>query len=266
MPSTKNQKTLSVAGLAIGCFLAGGLAEAALFETTYHTRTARQLAPFAQELTRWSSMDSAIPETLETMVGSTSITMVGELVAVAPGRKEFLAMGCDAVDDSTGNCTDVEKGPIFASHANLVVRPTSILRGELDAEDELVNVEIDWPINVGVDALASTFPHGTRVIIIGSPVKGAKAAAAPLVALGIAKEEEVGSNLVGIPPYGFIMESAEGVLAPMWGDHPLVEGDSATVFASFETAVAALEEAAPNAVERKPLPPDVTLPMGASVY
>lgn len=255
MLSTSRQEKISTILLLVSSAVAGGLAHASHYDAGERdVRGARQLAHFAAELNRWSESDASTPKSIEAMIGSTPLAVVGELVAVKPGRKRFLGIGCDNADERSGQCNGQPNAVIYSSYANIVVKPSSILRGSLAVANAPVTVEIGWPNNLGVDALRRTFPRGSRVIVLAEPVRGAEAAAAPLVERGLAREADVVANLVDVPPYGFIVESAEGVVAPMWGEASLVEGETAEVFASFDAAVAALEAAAPHAV-KKPLPP-----------
>jgi hypothetical protein len=261
---TKTKLQLNTVCLLAGCALAGGVAHAAYHGHIWReVKTAQQLVPFSVELNRWSHADTSTPKTLEAMIGSTSFSMVGEFVDVKPGRRAFALIGCDKRDESTGACKGDDKSVIYNAYANIVVKPISILRGTLAVGDAPAHIEIPWPNNLGVDALLREVPRGARVIVIGEPVHGADEAAAPLIARGLATEGDVAANLVSVPSYGLIIETAEGVLAPMWGTDPLVEGKAADVFTSFDGAVAAIKAAAPNAVE--PSVPSVPLPMGVQV-
>lgn len=247
---TSIRKNLTTVGLVAGFAVVGGLAHAAQRELRVNeSHSSRQLVSFAVELTRWSHADAATPESLEAMIGSTSLTLVGELVTVKPGRKAFAGIGCDKQDEQSGRCLGDEKAVIYDSYANIVVKPISILRGALSAENAPVSVEVPWPNNVGLDSLRRTFPAGARVIVIGDHVRGAETAAAPLIERGLSSKADVAANLVGVAPYGFIIESSDGVVAPMWSDGPLVKDKGAHVFTSFDRAAEALRAAAPNAVE-----------------
>lgn len=255
---TKARTMFNTVTLFAAFALIGGLAHAAQFEGDTTARSERQLAPFAAELIRWSHADASKPDDLETMVGSTSLTLVGRLIAVKPGRKAVAGYGCDDADEESGHCNGAGDSIIYDSYANLIVEPQSVLRGKLSVPGRPVHVEIPWPNNLDVGALERTLPGGARIIVMGEPVRGADEAAAPLVARGLMKRNEVADNLVSVPPYGFIMESAGGVLAPMWGEGALVQSyEAAAAFESFDNAVEALEAAAPNAIEPEdpgPLP------------
>ena len=139
---------------------------------------------------------------LDQLTSTASVVMVGDLVAVAEGRKEYLGAGCDVGEDETGPCSDMVDPMFYASHVNLVVRPHTILKGTLEAPQANVHVEFPWPRNVAIDGLVASAPIGSRVILVGSWVRDARAQAKPFEDAGLLPPGSVADNLTRVGCYG----------------------------------------------------------------
>lgn len=187
--------------------------------------TDEQLAAFRTALNRWAAIHAGIPDDVAAMVSSIELVLVGVLGPPGPGRKLYAGPG------------------IFDSYANLQVREVEVLKGSLGDPSEHVHPEVPWPNNLPPDELVESAPVGARVIILGDHVPEALEEAQRLEEEGIPAVHTVKPNLVGLPPYGLLIESVDGEThAPLWelgSQGPLVKNGADTL-ATFEGALTAI--------------------------
>jgi hypothetical protein len=217
------------------------------FEDEKEPLTEKQFVEFSYELTFWTSSIFVPPKNADEMASSSTFVLSGEFLAVTPGRKEFIGLGCDDINFDPAEpgsedevCQGNPNAMIYASYVNLVVRPDKIAKGSLERPESNVHLESPWPNNVEIDKLTNAAPTGIRVIVIGDPVTDARELAKPLEEEGIVSPNSVADNLLMVPPWGFIIEALDGTaIMPFLQNqalNELIEEDSEDL-SSFDGAL-----------------------------
>jgi hypothetical protein len=169
--------------------------------------TSEQLLAFRRAIQRWSSTQSNPPRNVDEMVAGVEVALVGVLGGPRTGRKAFVP------PDG------------FDSYVSLELRDVQVFKGAPPEPSKNANLELHWPSNVGIDELIDATPVGARVIVLADWVKGALEEAQRLeTATGIPAVSSLHPNLLEAPPYGLLIEGADGqVHAPILEEGPLVQ-------------------------------------------
>lgn len=123
------------------------------------------------------------------------------------------------------------------------MRDVQVLKGKLAEPTKNAYVEVNWPINLGIDPLVSATPIGARVIVLADGVSGLDGAVSSAETVGAATC--VQPNLLGVAPYGLLIEGVDGQThAPMWNlGWPLVVRGAESLN-TFEGALSTIRSAA----------------------
>jgi hypothetical protein len=152
--------------------------------------------------------DVSPPTSMEDALGAADAAVLGTVVGVADGRRQFL----DPQNSGAG----------LAAHVVMEVEPDEWLFGELGGRAGPVFVEAPWPTNLSIGALRDIAPIGSRVVVLAEDVTAdAAMLSAPAIDAGLS--DPVEGTLVVAPPWGLIVErDADGVPFPMQRYRPIV--------------------------------------------
>jgi hypothetical protein len=164
------------------------------------------------------------PRSIEDAVQGAPLVIVGTLVAVTDGRKEYIGLECrlaDPEDETNRTCQGPPDVIAYSSHVNLVIDPELVIAGNLEKPDADLHVEFHWPNNLSIDPLRASAPLGARVLVLGWPVPDARAQAKPLEDAGLVPRDSVADNLYRFPPYGLAFADVDGFVADAFGGREL---------------------------------------------
>jgi len=157
------------------------------------------------------------------MVSLAKVVLVGVLGPTTVGRQSDIGMG------------------LVRRYVNFEVRDVQVWKGPLPQPSQSAYVESSWPINLGIEPLASATPIGARVIVLSEGVDGLLGAVASTDVVGATTC--VQSNLLAGGPRSLFIEGVDGKTFVPWElEGPLLVNGSESLD-TFEGALTAIRAA-----------------------
>jgi hypothetical protein len=176
---------------------------------------------------------------IDEFVGKVDLVLAGELTGVGEGRNEYLFFptcsdAATDVDERGSERPCDPTAPVYVSHVNLFVQPTTIFRGELEHAEAPIAVEFIWPRGAPLDRFFSTAPLGARLLLMAWRVREAEERARPLEDAGI--PGNIAPNLFHVGRYGLVFEGSDGLVHESFGGEDFTQLVDASPPLSFQTA------------------------------